>query len=70
MDSSHVDVLIQVQVTVSFEVTVGSAQLMLVDREHGTTAKTVRYIVAVSIPFQYVGIPVFPFIHVMCLYLF
>lgn len=51
MDSSHVDVLIQVQVTVSFEVTVGSAQLMLVDREHGTTAKTVRYIVAVSIPF-------------------
>lgn len=31
----------QVQVTVSFEVTVGSAQLMLVDREHGTAAKTV-----------------------------
>lgn len=55
----------QVQVTVSFEVTVGSAQLMLVDREHGTTAKTIRYIVAVSILFCHVGIPMFPFIHVM-----
>lgn len=51
--------------TVSFEVTVGSAQLMLVDREHGTTAKTIRYVVTVSIPFCHVGIPMFPFIHVM-----
>ena len=35
-------VCVQVQVTVSFEVTVGSAGMSLVDREHGTTAKTIR----------------------------
>jgi oligosaccharyltransferase complex subunit delta (ribophorin II) len=31
----------QVQVTVSFEVTVGSADMSVVDREHSTTAKTI-----------------------------
>lgn len=30
------------QVTVSFEVVVGSAELALSDREHGTTSKTIR----------------------------
>ena len=30
--------------TVSFEVMVGSAELALTDREHGTTAKTIRHV--------------------------
>ena len=34
----------QVSVTVSFEVTVGTAQLAVVDKDQGVTTKTVKYV--------------------------
>ena len=55
-------VCLQAQVTVSFEVTVSSAQLLLIDREHETVANTIRF--ALMIPHAHVCI--FPCFVLLC----